>query len=50
MQTKVNENTFDGQSIYVGIDTHLKSWKVTVMAGDIHYKTFSSPPKFSDEA
>lgn len=45
MQTKVNENTFDGQSIYVGIDTHLKSWKVTVMAGDIHYKTFSSPPK-----
>jgi transposase len=45
MQTKVNENTFDGQPIYVGIDTHLKSWKVTVMAGDIHYKTFSSPPK-----
>lgn len=45
MQTKVNENTFCGQSIYVGIDVHLKSWKVTVMAGDIHYKTFSSPPE-----
>lgn len=45
MQTKVNENTFGGQSIYVGIDVHLKSWKVTVMAGDIHYKTFSSPPQ-----
>lgn len=45
MQTKVNENTFCGQSIFVGIDVHLKSWKVTVMAGDIHYKTFSSPPE-----
>lgn len=45
MQTKVNENTFRGQSIYVGIDVHLRSWKVTVMAGEIHYKTFSSPPK-----
>lgn len=45
MQTKVNETTFDGQSIFVGIDTHLKSWKVTVMAGGIYYKTFSSPPK-----
>jgi transposase len=45
MQTKVNESTFHGQSIYVGIDVHLKSWKVTVMAGEIHYKTFSSPPE-----
>ncbi|MEX2235102.1 MAG: IS110 family transposase [Cyclobacteriaceae bacterium] len=45
MQTKVNENTFSGQSIYVGVDVHLKSWKVTVMAGDIHYKTFSAPPE-----
>ena len=45
MRTKVSENTFGGQSIYVGIDVHLKSWKVTVMAGDLHYKTFSSPPE-----
>lgn len=45
MRTKVNESTFAGQSIYVGIDVHLKSWKVTVMAGDLHYKTFSSPPE-----
>jgi transposase len=45
MQTKVNESTFAGQSIYVGIDVHLKSWKVTVMAGGIYYKTFSSPPE-----
>ena len=44
MHTKVNESTFAGQPIYVGIDVHLKSWKVTVMAGDIYYKTFSAPP------
>jgi transposase len=45
MRTEVNKTTFEGQSIFVGIDVHLKSWKVTVMAGDIHYKTFSAPPK-----
>lgn len=45
MQTKVNESTFAEQSIYVGIDVHLKSWKVTVMAGEFHYKTFSAPPE-----
>jgi transposase len=45
MHTKVNESTFAGQPIYVGIDVHLKSWKVTVMAGDIYYKTFSAPPE-----
>ena len=45
MHTKVNESTFAGQPIYVGIDVHLKSWKVTVMAGDIHCKTFSAPPQ-----
>jgi transposase len=45
MRTKVNENTFRGQSIYIGIDVHLKSWKVTVMAGNLLHKTFSSPPQ-----
>ena len=44
MQTKINETTFAGQEIFVGIDVHLKSWKVTVMAGDMHLKTFSAPP------
>ena len=29
MQEKVNQNDFSGQNIYVGIDVHLKSWKVT---------------------
>lgn len=45
MHTKVNESTFAGQPIYVGIDVHLKSWKVTVMAGEVQYKTFSAPPE-----
>lgn len=44
MRTENNKTTFEGQAIFVGIDVHLKSWKVTVMAGDFHYKTFSSPP------
>lgn len=45
MHTKVNESTFAGQPIYVGIDVHLRSWKVTVMAGDVYCKTFSAPPE-----
>lgn len=45
MHTKVNETTFSGQSIFLGIDVHLKSWKVTVIAGDIVHKTLSSTPQ-----
>lgn len=45
MQTKISESTFAGQQIFVGIDVHLKSWKVTIMAGDLQLKTFSAPPE-----
>ncbi len=31
MQTQSNKIDFTGQHIYVGIDVHLKSWKVTIM-------------------
>ena len=31
MQEKISEKTFAGQSIYVGIDVHRKSWKVSVL-------------------
>jgi transposase len=44
MQEKINEKTFEGQSIYVGIDVHKKDWKVTIMTDDLTYKTFSSVP------
>jgi len=44
MQQKINQNSFNGQSIFVGIDVHKKDWKVSVMAEDIFCKTFACPP------
>ena len=41
MQRKVNENLFAGQSIFVGIDYHKKSWKVTVLGERYEHKTMS---------
>jgi transposase len=45
MDTQSNKLDFKGQNIYVGLDVHLKSWKVTIMAEKLHHKTFSQPPK-----
>lgn len=42
---KVNEKTFEGQPIFVGIDAHLKQWRVSVMTSQVLYKTFSAPPQ-----
>ena len=39
-----HELDFTGQDIYAGIDTHLKSWKVTIMVQGISCKTFSQNP------
>lgn len=44
MRTKVNEKTFDGQKLYVGIDVHKKSWKVTVLSDQYEHKTMSQNP------
>jgi len=44
MQTKVNDNLFTGQSIYVGIDYHKKSWKVTILGDHYEHKTMSQNP------
>ena len=44
MQTQVNKIDFSGQNIYVGIDVHLKSWKVTVMMNSLFKFTFSQNP------
>jgi transposase len=41
---KVSENTFAGQPIYVGIDAHLRQWRVSVMTSEVFYKTFSQQP------
>lgn len=45
MHEKISEKTFEGQSIYVGIDVHRKSWKVSVLTETLPYKTFSAPPE-----
>jgi len=45
MQIQNNKLSFKGQNIYAGIDTHLRSWKVTVMVEKREYKTFCQPPE-----
>lgn len=44
MQPKVNENLFEGQNFYIGIDVHKKSWKVTILSELYEHKTFSQDP------
>lgn len=44
MHTQVTKDAFSGQKIFVGLDVHKKDFKVSVMAGAVLYKTFSSPP------
>ena len=41
---KSKQIDFDGQDIFVGLDTHLKSWRVSIMVGQTAYKTFSQNP------
>jgi len=45
MKAQIKQIDFTGQNIYAGFDVHKNSWKVTVMAEDIVYKTFTQPPK-----
>lgn len=44
MRTKINENSFAGQSFFVGIDCHKKSWKVTIVSENYEHKTMSQNP------
>jgi transposase len=44
MQTQSKTLDFSGQNIYVGLDVHLRSWKVTIMTDELTHKTFSQPP------
>jgi len=41
MNTKVKQIDFSKQAIFVGIDVHKKSWKVTIRTNGIELKTFS---------
>jgi transposase len=45
MQRKIKENSFNGQSFYVGIDYHKKSWKVTILGEKYEHKTMSQNPE-----
>lgn len=42
MQSK--ELNFKGQNIFIGIDVHLKSWKVCIYVSGVKMKPFSQPP------
>ncbi|MFO7829417.1 MAG: IS110 family transposase [Bacteroidales bacterium] len=42
--SKSTQLDFIGQDIFIGLDTHLKSWKATVYVGDALYKTISQNP------
>ena len=35
---------YSGQNIYAGLDMHLKSWRVSIIVGEIPWKTFSQDP------
>lgn len=35
---------FNGQNIYVGLDTHLRNWRVSIVVGEVLWKTFSQNP------
>ena len=45
MQTQRKELNFEGQSVFVGIDVHLKGWNVSIFTENLHHKTFNQSPK-----
>ena len=44
MSSKSKKLDFSGINIYVGIDTHLKNWRVTILLDETPFKTFSMNP------
>lgn len=42
---KDNKLDFTGQSIYAGLDTHKRSWSVSIFSKYGEYKTFNQPPE-----
>ncbi len=44
MRSKSTNVNFTGQTIYVGIDVHKKSWTITLRSDHHHLKTFSQNP------
>jgi hypothetical protein len=44
MQTQRKELSFKGENIYIGIDVHAKSWKITIATDYLLHKSFVMPP------
>ncbi len=44
MKDEIKTISFKGQSIYCGIDTHLKSRTITIRVGEVVFKTFVQNP------
>ena len=44
MKTEFRQLTFEGQDIFIGIDVHLKNWRVTILTEHLSHKTFSQDP------
>lgn len=42
MQTNLRD--FTGESIYIGVDSHLKSWHVTIMSAEMELRSFTQEP------
>lgn len=42
---EVTTLTSKGQKVFVGMDTHKKSWAVSIFLEECYYKTFSQPPE-----
>ena len=40
-----NKVDFTGQTIYIGLDVHRKSWSVSIFLEHFEHKTFTQPPK-----
>ena len=45
MQIQRRELNFEGQNVFTGIDTHLKSWTVSIFTEDLFHKKFTQPPQ-----
>lgn len=44
MESTIKQLDYSGENIYIGLDTHLKNWKSTILVGNTFFKTFSQDP------
>lgn len=42
---KSKQLDFKGQDIFIGLDTHLKNWRVSIIVNENPFKTFSQDPR-----